>query len=445
MSGLYESQKLMRNMRNAAIQRGAVAVLDIGTFKISCLVLQFDRSEAHLSGADPLAGQAFRVIGARPIASRGVRAGEIAAMRETEGAMRAVLQAAQKMASTRVDHVLACFSGGLARSYGLAGEIAVGAEQVDERDVGRVLAACDMPDYNAGYEAGREILHAQPVNFELDGRSGLRDPRGQVGRRLKADVHMVTVDAVAVHNLAYCVRRCDLELAGLAPSAYVSGVSALVEDEQELGGACIDIGAGTTGVSIFFKKHMIYIESFGIGGEHVTKDISRGLGTSMQMAERIKTVHGGLVATGSDDREMIRVGGDTGDFEHDRRSVTRAELIGVIRPRMEEILEEARKRLDAGGFDHLPSRQIVLTGGGSQIPGVDELAGRILGQRVRLGRPMRVRGLPSAMAGPGHAAAVGMSLLAATPQDECWDFDVASERFPTTSLRRAAKWLKENW
>ncbi|MDR9395534.1 cell division protein FtsA [Roseovarius sp. SYSU LYC5161] len=444
MIELYESQRAMRNMRKAAIQRGVVAVLDVGTSKIACLVLRFDGGE-RLAGADgigAMAGQAgFRVIGAATTRSRGVRFGEIAAMAETERAIRTALQAAQKMAQIRVDHVIACFSGAAPRSYGLAGQVVLEGTTVSEQDVSRVLSACDVPDFGES----REVLHAQPVNFALDHRSGLSDPRGQIGQSLSSDMHMLTVDAQVIQNLAHCIKRCDLELAGLASSAYVSGVSALVEDEQELGAACVDLGGGTAGVSIFMKKHMIFADSVRMGGDHVTGDIAKGLQMPMSTAERIKTFYGGVVATGMDDREMIEIGGETGDWEHDRRTVSRAELIGIMRPRVEEILEEVRARLDAAGFDHLPSQQIVLTGGGSLIPGLDGLASRILGQQVRLGRPMRVHGLPQAATGAGFASAVGMCLFAANPQDEWWDFDLPVDRYPARSLRRAVKWFKDNW
>ncbi|MBC7133250.1 MAG: cell division protein FtsA [Roseovarius sp.] len=444
MIGLYQSQRAMRAMRKAAIQRGVVAVLDLGTSKISCLVLRFDGTGrfAEAEGIGRMAGQAgFRVIGAATTRSRGVRFGEIEAMAETERAIRTALQAAQKMAGIRVDHVIACLAGGGPRSYGLAGEVEVIDDTVTEQDISRVLSACDLPEIGAG----REVLHAQPVNFALDHRTGLIDPRGQIGHRLSTDMHMLTVDAVALQNLAHCIKRCDLELAGVASSAYVAGLSALVEDEQELGAACIDLGGGTAGVSIFLRKHMIYADSVRMGGDHVTSDISMGLQIPQGTAERIKTFHGGLVATGMDDRDMIAIGGDTGDFEHDRRRVSRAELIGIMRPRVEEILEEVRARLDAAGFDHLPSQQIVLTGGGSQIPGLDGLASRILGQRVRLGRPLRVHGLPQAATGPAFASAVGMCLFAANPQDEWWDFDLPLDRYPARSLRRAVRWFRDNW
>ncbi|MEP3328960.1 cell division protein FtsA [Sedimentitalea sp.] len=444
MADFYHTQRAMRQMRRQALQRGVIAILDVGSSKTACLVLRFDGPEqlSEDNSIGSLAGQsAFRVVGAATTRARGVQFGEITAMQETERAIRTALQAAQKMAEIRVDHVIACFSGASPRSYGLDAQVELEGQVVTEAEVARVLAACDVPEYGAG----REVLHAQPVNFALDHRSGLIDPRGQLGQTLSADMHMLTVDADAVQNLVHCVKRCDLELAGIASSAYASGISALVEDEQELGAACVDLGGGSTGVSIFMKKHMIYADCVRMGGDHVTADISMGLGIPAANAERMKTFYGGVHATGMDDREMIDIGGDTGDYEHDRRKVSRAELIGIMRPRVEEILEEVRVRLDAAGFEHLPSQQIVLTGGGSQIPGLDGLASRILGQQVRLGRPLRVHGLPQAATGPGFASAVGLALFAAHPQDEWWDFEIPVDRYPARSFRRAVKWFRDNW
>ena len=444
MTDLYQSQRAMRQMRRQALQRGVVAILDVGSSKIACLVLRFDGT-GRLSDDNSIgsmAGQTgFRVVGAATTRSRGVQFGEISAMQETERAIRTALQAAQKMAEVRVDHVIACFSGANPRSYGLDATVELEGQLVTESEIARVMSACDVPDYGVG----REVLHAQPVNFALDNRSGLADPRGQLGQSLAVDMHMLTVDAPTVQNLVHCIKRCDLELAGIASSAYASGISALVEDEQELGAACIDMGGGATSISIFMKKHMIYADSVRMGGDHITSDISMGLSVPTANAERIKTFCGGVHATGADDRDMIDIGGDTGDWEHDRRSVSRAELIGIMRPRVEEILEEVRARLDAAGFEHLPSQQIVLTGGSSQIMGLDGLASRILGHQVRLGRPLRVHGLPQSATGPGFASAVGLSLFAAHPQDEWWDFEIPVDRYPARSLRRAVKWFRDNW
>ena len=441
MRRLYQGQRAMRAKRLEAIRRGVIAILDIGSFRISALVLRFDGTPELGEGVGAMAGQAgFRVIGAATTRSRGVRFGEIDTMQETERAIRTAVQGAQKMAGLRVDHVIVCIAGGRPRSYGLAGEVAL-HDAVDEADVAAALAACDVPDIGEG----REVLHAQPVNFAIDHRTGLSDPRGQVGNSLSCDIHMLTIDGPAVEHLLYCVKRCDLELAGLASAPYAAGISSLVEDEQELGAACIDMGGGTTGVSIFIKKHMIFADCVRMGGEHVTGDISQALQVPFAAAERLKTRYGGVMATGMDDRDLIELEGDTGDWHHDRRRVSRSELIGVIRPRMEEILEEVRASLDAAGFEHLPSQRIVLTGGASQMPGLDGLASRILGNQVRLGRPLRVQGLPQSATGPEFSASVGLALFAAHPQDEWWDFEVPAERTPARSIRRAVRWFRDNW
>lgn len=443
MSQLYESQRAMRARREAALRRGIVAILDIGTSKIACLVLQFtpERSAEDGPTRKGLTHGAFRIIGAATTRSRGVQYGEISAMEETERAIRTAVQAAQKMAGHRVDHVIVSFSGGGPRSYGMTGEVLVENGEVAESDIGHVLANCDVPDVGDD----REAIHALPVNFALDGRSGLSDPRGQIGNRLAVDMHLLTVDAIPVHNLLHCIRRCDLELAGLTLSAYASGLSALVEDEQELGAACIDIGGGTTGISIFAKRQMIYADTVPMGGQHVTSDICQGLHIPMTTAERIKTLHGGVVATGLDDRDMIEIPSAFEETASDRRQITRAELIGVMRPRMEEILEEARERLDASGFEYLTGQRVVLTGGSSQIPGLETLASRILGRQVRIGKPLRVMGLPQAATGTSFAASVGLALWASHPQDECWDFEMPADRLGSRRVRRALRWFRENW
>ncbi|MCP5087381.1 MAG: cell division protein FtsA [Rhodobacteraceae bacterium] len=444
MTYLYETQKAMRQRRRAALQKGLVAILDVGTSKIACMILQFDPSVQFNAqeGMTTVASHgSFRVVGVATTRSRGVQFGEVAKMEETERAIRTAVQAAQKMANARVDYVIATLSGAEPRSYGVTGSVNLENGSVMDYDIGRVLASCDVPDYGQG----REAVHAMPVNFALDHRSGLSDPRGQIGNRLAVDMHLLTIDTGAIENLLKCIKRCDLELAGFASSAYASGISALVEDEQELGGACIDFGGGATGVSIFMKKHMIFADSIRMGGNLITSDISKGLHVPGSEAERIKTFHGGVIATGMDDRDIIEIGGDTGDFDHDRRSVSRSELIGVMRPRVEEILEEVRARLDGAGFDHLPGQRIVLTGGGSQIPGLEGLASRVLGQQVRLGKPLRIQGLPQAATGPAFSAGVGLALNAAHPQDECWDFNLPANSSGRQPLKRAMQWFRDNW
>ena len=194
MNNLYETQRMMRRARKAAIQRGVIAILDVGTSKIACFVLKFDTVKAR-DPQDPvgsMVGQAdFKIIGASTIRSRGVKFGDIEIIRETERAIRTTVQAAQKMAGVRVDHVMACFSGGNPRSYGLSGTSVVQNGMVVESDIATVLNECEIPKYGSY----RDVLHAQPVNFTLDHKNGLVDPRGQIGKKLSVDMHLLTVDS----------------------------------------------------------------------------------------------------------------------------------------------------------------------------------------------------------------------------------------------------------
>ena len=365
---LYHSQRAMRAMRSAALQRGVIAVLDVGTSKIGCLILKFDGTEEKIDGdgVGSLAGQSgFQVIGSALTKSRGIEYGEIVSMPETERAIRTALQSAQKLANSRVDHVIACVSGGSPRSYGLEGGIDIKSEIVDDKDIADVLGSCGIP----AFEPDREILHAQPVNFSLDHRTGLSDPRGQIGKNLSVDMHMLTIKEKTIQDLAYCIKRCDLELAGVASSSYISALSSLVEDEKELGAACIDLGGGSTNISIFWKKHMIFAETIKMGGELVTRDISMGLQIPLSTAERIKTRNGGVVATGLDDREMIEIASETGDWELDRRIISRSDLIGIMRPRIEEILEEARSCLITLALMICRAKKLYLPGVPVRYPG----------------------------------------------------------------------------
>lgn len=443
---LYETQRAMRQRRRAAMRRGLVAILDIGTSKIACLVLKFDpmhKDEVAPEGVGRMSGHGnFRVIGAATTRARGIEFGEIVVMDEAERAVRTAVQAAQKMAAVRLDHVIVTFSGGRPRSYGVHGEVEVEDGAVSEYDVGRVLSECDVPDFGQG---AREAIHAQPVNFMLDSRSGLADPRGQIGTKLGVDMHLLTVGARSIQNIMHCIKRCDLELCDIAVSSYASGLSSLVEDEQELGAACVELGAGTTGVSIFLKRQMIFADAVRIGGMHVTRDICQALHVAEPVAERLKTFHGGLISTGQDDRDFIELPSPIEEVVGDRRQVSRSELIGVIRPRMEEILEDVRSMLSVAGFDYMPGQRVVITGGGSQLPGLEELASRVLGRQVRRGKPLRVLGLPQAATGPGFSSVVGLALHTVHPQDECWDFEMPADQIGNRSFKRALRWFKDNW
>jgi cell division protein FtsA len=218
-----------------------------------------------------------------------------------------------------------------------------------------------------------------------------------------------------------------------------------VSDERDLGVTLIDMGGGTTTIAVFYDGQVVYTDSVPIGGQHVTSDIARGLSTPLAHAERMKTLYGSALASGSDEREMIDVPLVGEEDQHHANPVPKSILTGVIQPRVEETFELVRSRLEASGFDNLAGRRVVLTGGASQLSGVRDLAQLILDKQVRMGRPMRVHGLAEAVSGPAFATCAGLLVHALLPAGE----PIRRRRSETAAasgfIGRLGLWLKENF
>ena len=238
--------------------------------------------------------------------------------------------------------------------------------------------------------AGRVVLHSLPIGYALDGVRGVREPRGMLAREFGVDMHVVTADVAAARNLMLAVERCHLAVEAMVAAPYVAGLSVLADDEADLGAAVIDMGAGTTTMAVFSGGRFVHADGFALGGHHVTMDMARGLNARISDAERIKTFYGSVLAGGSDERDMITVPAVGDDEREPPQFVSRASLVRIIKPRVEEILEMVRDRLAASPFAAEPRARAVLTGGGSQLTGLPELAARILGRPVRIGRPLGI-------------------------------------------------------
>ncbi|MGF1502247.1 MAG: cell division protein FtsA [Paracoccaceae bacterium] len=438
----------MRGRLASAIRRGRLAVIDIGSSKIVCMILKLDPARLEAAeGREQLATQLFgavEVVGAATVQARGIKRGEITDMEAATRALRQAVLTAERAAHPeieRVDHALVAFSGGRPKSFSTFGETETETGQVTSRDISHALAAAPEPPIGPG----RQILHAQPVAITVDYQNGITDPRGMTGRRLAIASHVLAVDARPLHNLMECVRQCDLDLAGIVSASYASGLAALVEDEQRTGAVCIDLGASSTGLSVFLRDHLVCADQIRFGGDHVTSDIAGGLMMRRSRAERIKCLHGGLVPTAADDRQMIDAPRLGEEDAPEPRQISRGMLIGVIRPRVEEIFRHVQQRLIEIGVTGMPGCSVVLTGAACQMPGLDDVATRILGRRPRIGRPLRIAGLPQTLTGPETAAAVGLAVYAVRPHDELWDFDAPRAVTAGGRARDMFRWIRASW
>jgi cell division protein FtsA len=228
-----------------------------------------------------------------------------------------------------------------------------------------------------------------------------------MGDELGAHMHVVSCDRAAARNLMLAVERCHLGIEALVATPYAAALSALVDDEAELGTALIDMGGGTTSVGVFAGGALTHVDAFAVGGSHVTLDVARGLNVRLADAERLKTLHGTTISAASDDRETLAITQVGEDGDHPSH-ISKAQLVRIIKPRVEEILEFVRDRLKTSGFPAHAGRRLVLTGGASQLAGMSETAKRIVGGQVRIGRPLGIKGLPESAKSPAFSAAVGL-------------------------------------
>lgn len=381
---------------------GIVTVLDIGSSKICCMVARMKPAEA----SQLLRGRTHKalVIGIGHQKSQGVKSGVMIDLDRAEQAIRLAVDAAERMAGLTVDSILVNVSAGRLRSETFSATVKLGGHEVDQSDIKRVLGAGAKQALNAE----REVVHSLPTNFALDAERGVRDPRGMVGETLGVDMHVLTGDAAALRNLELCINRSHLSVERMVATPYASGLAALVDDELEMGAACIDMGGGTTTLSVFADGKFVHADAIPIGGSHVTMDLARGLSTRLQDAERLKVMHGSALPGSADDRDAVSIqpiGDDDGDVP---LQVPRAVMTRIIRARIEETLEIMRDRLNQSGYGSVVGKRVVLTGGASQLAGLPEAARRILGRNVRIGRPLGVSGLPEAGKGPAFSTAVGL-------------------------------------
>lgn len=375
---------------------GLVAALDVGSTKTCCFLAEVGED------ARP------RVIGIGQQASRGLRHGTVVDMDATTQAIGKAVHSAEQMAGQQIDEVFVNISGGNPASRTLGLDVSISGQAVTQAELDRAIDECHARDAEEVGENDRQLVHSIPVGYAIDGSRGIRDPRGMFGQQLRVELHSVSTAASALQNLATCIERAHLSVAGTVISPYASGLSALVEDEMELGVTVVDLGGGTTSLAVFFEGNIVYSDVLPVGGDHVTNDIARGLSTPRIHAERLKTLYGHAMATIADEQEMVDVPQVGEEESGGQQQVPRSVLVNVIQPRLEETLELVRNRLDASGVGKLAGRRVVLTGGAAQLPGLGELAALVLDKRVRIGRPIRVRGLAEATAGPCYATCAGL-------------------------------------
>ncbi len=374
-----------------------IAALDIGSSKVCCVIAKISRDKK------------INVVGYGYNAAHGIKNGVITDINQATLSVCNAVEAAEQMANERIDRVIINISGDKIKSLIKDASIPLNKNHpVNENDLNKVI---DKGINKINVE-GCELVHCLPVSYRLDMGEEIKDPRNIYGENLSVNILLGLVPEIQYRNVSSVVENAHLEIAGKAFSAYASGLACLVEDEIEIGATVIDIGGGTTNIAHFKHGHPVYFSSLPVGGNNVTNDITIGLTTSFAHAERLKTLHGCAFMTSQDKTELINVYPVGEEDDNYIKQVPKAELISIITPRIEEIFELINQKFEEQGLGDISSHRVVLTGGGSQLTGIREVASMVLDKQVRIGRPKNIANLPDSLNTPAFSTCIGLLLFA---------------------------------
>ncbi|HTU82718.1 MAG TPA: cell division protein FtsA [Candidatus Acidoferrales bacterium] len=400
-----------------------VCGLDIGTTK-TCAVVAVDGPNG------------LEIVGIGEAPSLGMRKGVVVDLDQTIKSIEAATEKAERMAGIHVGDVFVGITGDHIRSTNNRAVVAVSGDdrEVSPVDVRRVVDASKI----INLPADRQIIHALPRFFTVDGQEGVEDPVGMAGGRLEVDTHLITGGSTFITNVLKCVHRAGLEAAGVVFEPLASSAATLLPEEKQVGVVLLDIGGGTTDIAVHSLGSAIFTATLPVGGNVLTNDISLGLKTTLAEAEDVKKRFGAAVRDeGSEEAFSVR----TLDGRSSKE-VSTAQLRAIVVPRVVETLRMAKQKIVENVPRDLVLGEVVLTGGGALLHDIDGIAEDVFGLPVRVGTPNTVGGLTDAMTQPQYATAIGLVLFGAS--DEHDDGELGRRRGGSI-VARVTRWLSDLW
>ena len=401
-----------------------VVALDIGTTKICTLLAEVDRDRQ------------INIVGVGTAPSKGMKKGVVV---DIEAASRAIQQSVEKcerLSGYTIESAYVGVTGSHIAGINRRGVVAVSPNtaEITSLDVERAMEAARVQ----AIENDREILHVLARGYTLDGQDGVRDPVGMVGRRLEAEIHIVTAGTTPIHNLVRCVNRADLRIDDLILQPLASSESILNRAEKDIGVALADIGGGTTDIAVFSDGEVCYTRAIGVAGNHVTNDLALGLRAPFAVAEQVKIEHGSALASAVDPSETLEVQ----TYEQEEGELVSRRLVAeIIESRMHEILSLIRVEIRHAGFDSRLPAGVVLVGGTAELRDIRALGREVLDLPVRVGLPGGAIGLTDTIVRPAYATTIGLLLWAAY---HTGDVSVPAPLMPQfRGMNRLKGWFRE--
>jgi len=352
--------------------------------------------------------------------SLGMKRGVVIDISSTVQSIEKSIEDAELVCGYKIKSVYVSISGKHIQSFNATGRAAISDhKEVSKQDLKSVEESAKAITLSND----QEILHVLAKDYEIDNQDGIKVPLGMSGIALDGRYHLVTGAKNARDNIEKCIKKCNLDPAGVVLEQYASSMSVLTEDEKDLGVCLVDIGGGTTDIAIFSNGAIEYTSSVSLGGDQVTNDLAQALKTSTYNAEEIKIIHGCIINDLSND-DVIEV---PGVGQRPSRSVERYTLVEVMSLRYQEIFNFVNEKIQQSGFEEKIPAGIVLTGGGSKSEGLVDLAEEIFHKQVRIGSPQYIYGgSEEVVKNPEYATSVGLLLYAQkqnTPQQESMNGD----------------------
>ena len=370
-----------------------ITALDIGTRKVTTIVAQIGE------------GGVISFIG-KGVAenTKGLIAGDVVDVQATARTIQESVAEAEKISSKHIKSVFVGISGEGIRSMNSHGVIPVRGREVAQTDIDRVIEQAKivtLPDDS-------DIINVEIGEYTVDGRAGIRNPKGMACRKLEVDVLIVTASRTMLRNLIKAVEDSGLRLDDVLVSGIASSWAVLEEDEKNLGVAMIDIGDGVADIAIYHKGDPVYVAVVPMGGRFVTDDISKVMKIPPAEAEKIKCQHGSArpdYVSDTEEFKTVVIGTNAPTTKKAKQLST------VMTPRIEEILMEIRKKLAASQKESLIQTDIVITGGTSDLKDIRYVAEDIFEQQVRIGVPKiedSSSGFQNVLSSPAFSTAVGI-------------------------------------
>ncbi|MBA3669148.1 MAG: cell division protein FtsA [Sphingomonas sp.] len=387
-----------------------IAALDIGSSKVSAIIASVD-GEGRPT-----------VLGTGQRESRGVKRGYITDMGLSEFAVREAVELAERMSGRTVEEVLASYGAGGLVSDVANVEVELGGHAIEQADIDEL-----MRNASAAIErTSQEVLHAHPALYTIDRAQGVHQPIGLFANRLGVDIHVIAADTSPLRNIDTVIRSAHLGVRAIIASPIAAGLACLNDEERELGVALVELGADVTNVSVHLGGMLVGLRSIPLGAHDITNDIACAFAVQRRDAERLKCFYGSAMTSPRDNHEMIEANQIAAEPGAEPIKITRAQLMMVIRQRIEELTGEIATALKELGFTGPVGRQVVLTGGGAELKNIADYMQGVLGRAVRVGRPKQLTGLPDAHSGPAFSTLVGLALLAASESGDIRGIDTPS-------------------